>query len=190
MAKGDLINAKSKPLNQIAVLKGNPCPICNTKNLTLTESETEVPFFGRIFLFSMDCLKCKYHKADIEAAEQKEPVKYTFEVENKKDLDVRVIKSAEATVKVPYIGDIMPGPAASGYITNIEGVLSRLKRQVELLRESEDDATIKKRAKNILKKIQRIFWGQEKVKVIIEDPSGNSAIISEKAVKSKISKTN
>ena len=42
------------------------------------------------------------------------------------------------------------------------------------------------KAKNLLKKIQKISWGQEKAKLIIEDPSGNSAIISEKAVKSKL----
>jgi C4-type Zn-finger protein len=30
------------------------------------------------------------------------------------------------------------------------------------------------------------MWGQEKLKLIIEDPSGNSAIISDKAVKSKL----
>ena len=30
------------------------------------------------------------------------------------------------------------------------------------------------------------MWGKEKLKIIVEDPSGNSAIISEKAVKSKL----
>jgi C4-type Zn-finger protein len=30
------------------------------------------------------------------------------------------------------------------------------------------------------------MWGQDTLKIIIEDPSGNSAIISDKAVKSKL----
>jgi len=38
----------------------------------------------------------------------------------------------------------------------------------------------------MLKKITRITWGKEKAKIIIEDPSGNSAIISDKAVKAKL----
>ena len=42
------------------------------------------------------------------------------------------------------------------------------------------------KAKNMLKKINKIIDGQEKAKLIIEDPSGNSAIISEKAEKSKL----
>ena len=47
----------------------------------------------------------------------------------------------------------------------------------------EEDEESKKKAKNLLKKITRIIWGQEKQKIIIEDPSGNSAIISDKAIK-------
>ena len=30
------------------------------------------------------------------------------------------------------------------------------------------------------------MWGKDKLKIIIEDPTGNSAIISDKAVKSKL----
>ena len=45
---------------------------------------------------------------------------------------------------------------------------------------------LKKKAKNMLKKLNRTMWGQEKLKIIIEDPSGNSAIISDKAKKSKL----
>ena len=168
-------------------LKCQQCPVCGKKSLTLREAESEVPYFGTLFLFSMECEECKYRKADVEAAHTQEPCRYTFDVESKEDLNVRVVKSAEARVKIPYIGDIEPGPAAEGYITNIEGVLTRLKEQVESARESEEDEELKKKAKNILKKIQRVFWGEEKIKVIIEDPTGNSAIISDKAIKTKFS---
>ena len=50
----------------------------------------------------------------------------------------------------------------------------------------EEDPAIKKKAKNQLKKLMKVMWGQEKMKIIIEDPSGNSAIISDRAVKSKL----
>ena len=48
------------------------------------------------------------------------------------------------------------------------------------------DEELKKKAKNLLKKIQNILWGEEKIKIIIEDRTGNSAIISDKAVKEKL----
>ena len=161
-----------------------PCPLCNQKTLILTERETEVPYFGKVLLFSMTCNNCKYHKADVEATEQKEAVKYEFEISSEDDMKVRVVKSSEATVKLPHIATITPGPASQGYVTNIEGILNRVKYQVEAAKEMEEDEEDKKKAKNLLKKITRITWGQEKQKLIIEDPSGNSAIISDKAVKS------
>ena len=166
-------------------LGGQPCPVCGKKELTLSEQEIEVPYFGKLFLFGMNCAACGFKKSDVEAAEQKEPVKWTFEVQGKEDLTVRIVKSSEATVKLPYIGDISPGPASEGYITNVEGILNRIKTQVEHLRDSAEEDEDRTKAKNILKKIMRVLWGEEKIKIIIEDPTGNSAIISEKAQKSK-----
>ena len=40
----------------------------------------------------------------------------------------------------------------------------------------------------LLKKLWKIELGEEKVKIVIEDPSGNSGIISEKAVVSRLKK--
>ena len=161
-----------------------PCPLCGQKTLILTERETEVPYFGKVYLFSMTCNNCKYHKADVEATEQKEPAKYEFEISSEEDMKVRVVKSSEATVKVPHITTITPGPAAQGYVTNIEGILNRIKYQIETLRDTAEDDEDRQKAKNLLKKMLNITWGKEKQKLIIEDPSGNSAIISDKAVKS------
>ena len=160
-----------------------PCPLCHEKTLILTERETEVPYFGKVYLFSMTCNNCKYHKADVESTEQKEPVKYDFEISSEEDMKVRVVKSSEATVKIPHITTITPGPAAQGYVTNIEGILNRAKYQIESLKETAEDDEDKQKAKNLLKKLTRIMWGQERQKIIIEDPSGNSAIISDNAIK-------
>jgi len=159
------------------------CPLCHQPTLILTERETEVPYFGKVYLFSMTCDSCKYHKADVEATEKKEPVKFEFEISSEADMKVRVVKSSEATVKLPHIATITPGPASQGFVTNIEGILNRVKYQVEAAKEMEEDEEDRKKARNLLKKITRITWGQEKQKLIIEDPSGNSAIISDKAIK-------
>ena len=161
-----------------------PCPLCHENTLILTEGESEVPYFGKVLLFSMTCSSCKYHKADVEAIEQKEPAKYEFEISSEQDMKVRVVKSSEAIVKLPHIATITPGPASQGYVTNIEGILNRVKYQIESAKEMEEDDSDKKKAKNLLKKLLNITWGKEKQKIIIEDPSGNSAIISDKAVKS------
>ena len=68
-------------------MKGQPCPMCMKKTLTLIEEDMEVPYFGRAYLFSMSCSNCKFHKADVEAEEKKEPVKYTIDIDSEKDME-------------------------------------------------------------------------------------------------------
>ncbi len=172
--------------NMPEALSGQPCPMCRESTLTLMEHEIEVPYFGRILVFSMDCDSCKYHKADVEALEEKEPAKYTLEINSEEDMKVRIVKSSMAKIKIPFVSEIEPGIASNGYITNVEGIFNRIKRIIEHQRDSDEDDEVRKKAKNLLKKIQRIMWGQEPAKLILEDPSGNSAIISEKAVLEKM----
>lgn len=171
---------------EIDTLAEQQCPMCNKKTLTLTEAQRDIPFFGKVFIFGMNCSNCSYKKSDVEAAEQKEPSKYSFEVSEKEDLDVRVVRSSEGTIKIPHIGDLEPGPSAEGFVSNVESIIIKFKNQVEHLRDGEEDLDAKKKAKNMIKKLQKVLWGQEKLKIIIEDPSGNSAIISDKAVKTKL----
>ncbi|MBI5881368.1 ZPR1 zinc finger domain-containing protein, partial [archaeon] len=125
------------------------------------------------------------HRSDVECAEQKPPAKYTIDITSEEDMKIRVVRSSEGTVKIPHIGSIEPGPASDGYVTNVEGILQRMKEQIEKLRDEEEDEEIQKKAKNMLKKLGRVMWGQESLKMTIEDPTGNSAIISDKAVKGK-----
>ena len=173
-------------MGESETLEGEMCPFCHTPNLTLHEEEIEIPYFGKVFLFGMSCSNCNYRKSDIECAEKKTPAKYSIEINSEEDMKIRVVRSSEGTIKIPRIGSIEPGSSASGFITNVEGVLQRIKNQVEHIRDEEEDDILKKKAKNMIKKLNKVMWGQEKVKLIIEDPSGNSAIISEKAVKSKL----
>ena len=50
--------------DQPNVLSGQECPICHKKTLSMTEIEKEIPFFGNMYIFSMSCSNCKYHKGD------------------------------------------------------------------------------------------------------------------------------
>lgn len=168
------------------VMGGQRCMACGKDTLELRQREMEVPYFGKVLMFSMTCPTCKFHKSDIDMLEKQEPSKYTFEIESEDDLSVRIIKSGEATVKLPFITTIEPGMASQGYITNVEGLLNRIEYQLKSVKENAEDEADKKKAKNLLKKIFKIKTGQERQKLILEDPSGNSAIISDKAKKEKL----
>lgn len=168
------------------ILEAQKCPMCFKDTLTLMEHQQEVPFFGPVLVFSMDCSSCNYHKADVECREQHEGAKYVLTVSEEKDLNIRVIKSSTATVKIPRVMSIEPGPASNGYITNVEGILNRVKVQLEKTRDLAEDDEDRKQAKNLLKKVQAGLWSHDTIDIIIEDPEGNSAIISEKATKEKM----
>ena len=172
----------------IEVLEGEQCPICGEHTLTLTESERDIPYFGPVALFSMSCQSCKYHKADVEVLEEHDPMKYTITVDGEEDFSIRIIKSSFAKLKIGTVGSIEPGESANGYVTNVEGVLNRMKKQIEFFRDNSDDKDEVKKAKNYVKKLTRVLWGQDNIKITLEDPTGNSAIISEKVETKKLPK--
>ena len=167
------------------------CPVCLKDTLTLTEDSMEIPFFGRAFIFSMECQEkeCNYRMSDVEAEEEKEPTRYTLEIKSDKDMSIRIVKSANATVKIPQLKMSMePGVASVGFVSNVEGVLDKFKKVIEDERDATEDDEIKDNAKKLLKKIWKVKLGDLEVKLIIEDETGNSAIISDKAVVEKLRK--
>lgn len=175
-------------------IEGETCPFCHQNTLTLMEDEVEVPFFGLCYLFSMSCSTCKYSKADVEAGEEHEPSKHEFSVQGDEDLKVRVVRSSEGLVKIGNMGSIEPGEAAEGFISNIEGVLTRFKKVVEgqklspeqLEEASEEEVAVHEKARDMVKKLNRVLMGSDKIVVSIEDPTGNSAIVSDKTKITKI----
>lgn len=173
---------------KVGEIKGQQCPMCGKKTLDLTEAEENIPHFGKVYLFSMVCSNCKYNKADIECADVNEPTKYEIEIDGEKDMSIKIVKSSTATVKIPHVGSMEPGVDSEGFITNVEGLLKRFEDAIKISVESEEDKDARKKAKNLLKKLTKVIWGQEKLKIIIEDPNGNSSIISDKAKKSALKK--
>ncbi|HLD18593.1 MAG TPA: ZPR1 zinc finger domain-containing protein [Candidatus Nanoarchaeia archaeon] len=162
------------------------CPMCHADGLILAEDERDIPYFGKVYIFSMTCNNCKFHKGDIECVEQREPTRYSIEVSGEEDMKIRVVRSSNGLIKIPHIMSIEPGEGAQGYVTNVEGVLRRMKAQLEMMKDDPDDEEVANKARNMLKKLNRVMFGEEKVRLIIEDPTGNSAIVSDKAVVEKL----
>ncbi len=167
-------------------IKDQLCAFCSAKKATLREEEIDVPYFGRVFVLTMECNACSTRQSDVEPAEEKEACRYAFEVTSTDDLNVKIVKGGEAIVKIPRIITMEPGPVSEGYVTNIEGLLERVKKIIQSAAETEDDDQAKKKAKNLIKKLNKILVGRESIKIIIEDKTGHSAIISDKAQRSKL----
>lgn len=105
--------------------------------------------------------------------------KQSIEIKNSKQLRTQIAKSSEATIKIPEIRlTIKPDISSNGYITTAEGILSKYKKELEEERDSAEDQEDRKKAKNQLKKLWKIELGEIPITLTIEDPSGNSAIIT------------
>lgn len=155
---------------------------------TFSEYEVEDAFAGVIAIFTIKCLACGYRNSDLEFENSGEPAEYKVDVESVDDLNIRVIKSGSCEVKIPNFRISVESTMNSeGFITNIEGLILRFKRQIMLLKDdSELDKAQRKRIKTILKGIDEVLAGEKKITVKLIDETGNSAIVSDKAEVKKI----
>jgi len=153
------------------------CPICGCKDMEVAELIYDIPVFGKALLSSMICPSCGYRRSDVMSLEFKPPARYEVRVEGPEDLCLRVVRSSTATITIPELGvEIKPGPASEGFISNVEGVLHRVRRVAEqLLRDSEAPEE-RAAAEEVLRKIDEALEGRLQFTLIIDDPFGNSFI--------------
>ena len=165
------------------------CPICNAE-ITFDWETKDIPHFGEAMIIAGVCGCCGFKISDTILLSQGEPVRYTITIEEPEDLNARVIRSTSGTIRIPELGiDVEPGPASEAYISNVEGVLSKVKGIVSFATKSARDSGVEEnalRGECILERIERAMEGEGPLTVILEDPLGNSAIVSEKAVSTKL----
>jgi zinc finger protein len=160
-----------------------PCPTCNTEIEYLYTSEN-IPYFSDILIISAICPSCGYKFVDTQMLKHCEPVRYVYLTTTQEDLAVRVVRSTCASIKIPELGvQIDPGPACQGFVSNVEGVLDRIVQAVESA-VIDGDAEERENARLLLEKIARVKCGELPVTIILEDPTGNSAIVSDSAERS------
>ncbi|HWQ49069.1 MAG TPA: ZPR1 zinc finger domain-containing protein [Methanosarcina sp.] len=163
------------------------CPLCQ-KDLVMNWQRDNIPYFGEIMHISASC-QCSFRFADTMILSSKEPVRYEMSVETSEDLDARVIRSTSGTIRIPEMGvTIEPGSVSESYVTNIEGVLQRIRDVLMTAsRWVQGDEEKSSRSEELLCMLEDVIEGKRKITVIIEDPFGNSAIISKKAKATRIS---
>jgi zinc finger protein len=162
-----------------------PCPSCSNEIEYLYQTE-DIPYFSELLIVSAICPSCGYRYVDTQLLKSAEPTRYEVLVSGADDLFIRVVRSMTGTVKIPEFGvQIDPGPACHGFVTNIEGVLDRIENVVQgALIWAEDEE--RENSKALLEQITQARAGVLPFTLILEDPSGNSAIISEKTQKAPL----
>ncbi len=157
-----------------------PCPLCGEEIEYIYQTEN-IPFFSDILLMCGLCEACGFRLTDTLILTDRGPVRYEFDVRTADDLSVRVARSTSARIEIPELGiSINPGPACLGFVSNVEGVLARVEDAIRTTLLSADDEE-RRAALEGLETLANAKEGEIPFTLIIEDPSGNSAIVSDAA---------
>ncbi len=165
------------------------CPLCGAKDsFRVTGRIEDIPYFGETMETLMTCSRCDFKHADVAHLGEREPVRHEFLITKEADMSVRVVRSSSGTVKVPELGvTIRPSSGSHGYITNVEGILNRIR---DVLSAAAKCASPPQRrvAERKLAKIDEIVAGRSRARLILMDPLGHSAIVDEGSKKRKLTK--
>jgi len=162
------------------------CPACGGE-VQIVHHHLEIPHFPDLLVVSIACSGCGYRHTDTIIPEEREAARWTVRVEEAADLAIRVVRSMTGTIRIPELGLMVePGSACEGFVTNIEGVLLRFSGAVESAlagAESDEERAAALRMQDAIAAAREVAFP---FTVILEDPAGNSALIGEKAEKTRL----
>jgi len=159
-----------------------PCPVCNTEIEYIYQTE-DIPYFFGLLIISTRCPACGFRFVDTELLKHAEPSRWEFSILSPGDLSARVVRSMNGTITIPELGvEISPGPACEGFVSNVEGVLARVEKVIESVILWAEEEEERSRACALLEKIAEVKEGRFPVTLIIDDPTGNSAILDDRAL--------
>ncbi len=159
------------------------CPACGA-DIQIVHHRIDIPHFPDLLLVTIACDACGYRHTDTIIPGEREPARWTVRIEEPGDLSTRVVRSTTGTIRIPELGlAVEPGTACEGFVTNVEGVLSRFERAVAIILadpESDEEQEAALRMQEALAAAREVA---SPFTVILEDPAGNSALVGEKAQK-------
>ncbi len=155
------------------------CPTCGEGPLQFKDSEYVAPYFGRMLLSLTHCPSCGFKQRNVSLLEEHEPSIHSVAVSSIDDLSIRVIRSDTASIRIPELGvEIKPGLVADATISNVEAILLNIRDRTEFLRDAAETRKERHNAESFLEKITLALEGRKIFTLILEDPRGNSKIIT------------
>ncbi|MDK2833320.1 MAG: zinc finger protein [Methanolobus sp.] len=157
------------------------CPLCH-EELIINWQGDDIPYFGEVMHISSRC-ECGFKFSDTLILTQRDPVRYELKLESQEDLNSRVVRSTSGTIRIPELGiDVEPGSISESYVTNVEGVLDRiLSVVITATNWSAEEPEKYSLGLDIQQALRDAIDCKKELTLIIEDPMGNSVIISDRA---------
>ncbi len=161
-----------------------PCPVCDHRPLTMRSLDLDLPYFGGALQTTLLCGACGYRHADLLLTRHREPIRITLPVDRPDRRSARVARSSSGTIRIPELEAAMePGPQAEGFVTNVEGVLRKFLDVVQGQEAVAGRAADRRRLASVRSRIEGMLEGREPFTFVLEDPTGNSDVIHEDAVR-------
>ena len=171
-----------------------PCPICSSDDsLSLNVHTSEIPYFGEHTEMTLICSDCGWRHTDFIPSEGQKATLCSFQIDSLEHMSIRVVRSSSCTVRIVELGlEVEPGDNATGYISNIEGVLNRFSDAIGIvmrgaIRDGEEGIEQVKSCKELLERIDRIKNGKESAELLLLDPNGHSQILHKSAKSAELS---
>jgi len=164
-----------------------PCPICSRQGeVNMIAHISEIPYFGEHTQVTVMCHSCGWRQTDFIPAEGKKAGGWTLILENEEQLKSRIVRSSSCTVSILELDlQVNPGSSSTGYVSNVEGVLNRFTKIIDMVLgdlDDEDSTEDITRLKDMKSKIENVGTDDD-IKLTLEflDPHGHSMIIDQNA---------
>lgn len=140
---------------------------------------TRIPFFREIVIMSFSCEECGFQNNEISSAGsiQQKAAKFAFKVDSDADLQRQVVKTDGCVFRIEDLDlEIPPG---KGRYTNVEGVISSIKSDLE---QHQDERMrqmpeVGEKVGGVIRGLTDMLEGRSYPFMIsVDDPSGNSWI--------------
>ena len=164
------------------------CPICHSEaGLTLIVHSSEIPYFGEHTEMTLACDSCGWRHTDFIPAEGRKASAWSMNISERDHLNTRVVRSSSCTVRIVELGlEVEPGDNATGYISNIEGVLNRFEDAIGIILrsailEGEEEIDTVEACQELISKLNLIKNGEDIAEILLLDPMGHSQILHKDA---------
>ena len=154
---------------------------------TMIAHTTEIPYFGEHTQLTVVCDVCGWKHTDFIPAEGKKPGSWSLQIDSSDHMSPRIVRSAACTVRLVELElEASPGGASTGYVSNIEGVLTRFEDVIGTLMIEADDDEMEKCAE-LLAELALVREGKYSIELQLLDPLGHSQILHENAIPRELS---
>ncbi|RJU80633.1 MAG: hypothetical protein DWB99_08415 [Candidatus Poseidoniales archaeon] len=169
-----------------------PCPICSLKGeVNMIAHISEIPYFGEHTQVTVMCHSCGWRQTDFIPAEGKKAGGWTLVLENEEQLKSRIVRSSSCTVSILELDlQVNPGSSSTGYVSNVEGVLNRFTKIIDMVLgdlDKEDSIEDIEKLEAMKYQIENVGT-DDNIKLTLEflDPHGHSMIIDQNATEREL----